>query len=732
MVSVKSKIKKVLCLLLCGVLFTACTPGAPDGSSDVSSEEPEPVIHAQEHLVAGDGAYLITSPDKTLRMTVAAGDQLCYTLDQVTDTGTTQWIRPSLMGATLGNVNYSKGVTVTSATVDYIKEDRALMGNQSTLKCRCIEVKFELSKDDHPFSMEVRVYNNGVAFRYLFPEGCTSARLSENTTYALRSDVSELWYSIYDGGLGSRDYETLPTGHTPDEATDRPVYPPLLAIVGDNQGYLSVMEGGINESYPGTTLSVKGDVTFGTSFMSAARFEKDVPMTTAWRLINLASDLDGIVNNYNIYTVCEAPDEAIYGDTSWIQPGRSTWSWVAEGVGIPWPGQPTVEKMERYTNVAAKLGFEYNIIDDGWPTWAEYRAGLSSLGVLGKQNNVKQVLWGAVTSGTQGFNKMQTKEEADAFLALLKETGMSGAKIDFWWDESDTNTTALQQYILQEAAKNQLVIDFHGCNKNSGFNITYPNELSREGIHGGEYFQMPTDRKEEYATLITSQLFTRYLCGHADWTPAIDSAMEIGSMICIDSPLMVIASKPEDILNSPAVELIKSIPSTWDRTYVLSDSRVGQYAVYAKEKEGVWFVGGVASEAVDNAKVTLSEFLPQGSYTAQVWYDENGSMKNKTLTVTKDDVIDIGDLAAGQGFALRLTKLSLSQYGGEIKGDITVTAPEGATVTYTTDGTDPRTSETALDCKGTITLSASCRLTVAITKGDGKGTLLSYQFNKLS
>lgn len=725
----KNKLIKILSMLLCGAVLTACTSADPADSSDVSSEEPEPVVNAEEHLIPGEGAYLITSPDGSLRMTLAAGDQLCYTLDQVTDTGTTQWIRPSLLGVTLGNINYGRDVTVTSATVDYIKEDRTLMGNQSKLKCRCIEAKFELTKDETAFAMEVRIYNNGVAFRYLFPEGNHSARLLENTTYTLRSDVSECWYSIYDG---ARDYESLPTSHQPDETTESPIYPPLLAVAGNNEGYISLLEGDINETYPATTLSAKGDATFGTSFMSAAQFERDVPMATAWRLINIASDLNGIVNNYNIYTVCEAADETLFGDTSWIEAGRSTWSWVAEGAGIPWPGQPTVEKMERYIKVAAKLGFEYNIIDDGWPAWSDYKTGLSSLGALGSQNNVKQILWGAVTSGTQGFNKMQTREEADSFLSLLKETGMSGAKIDFWWDESNVKTTALQQYILQQAAKNQLVIDFHGCNKNSGFNITYPNELTREGVHGGEYFQMPTSNKVEYASLITSQLFTRYLCGHADWTPAIDSAMEIGSMICIDSPLMVIASKPEDILNSPAVELIKSIPTVWDQTRVLSDSRVGEYAVYAKEKDGVWFVGGVASEAVAGVNVSLSEFLPEGSYTAEVWYDENGSMKNKTLTVTKDDVIDIGDLVAGQGFALRLTKLSLSQYGGEIKGDVTVTAPKGATVKYTTDGTDPRTSETAVECKDVIALSASCRLNVAITEGEGKGTLLSYQFNKLS
>ncbi len=721
-----NRITKLLSLVLCGAVLSACSPATPTGGS---SEEPEPVINAADHLVSGNGSYLVTSPDKALRLTLSTGGQLCYMLDKVTDSGTTPWIRPSLMGATLGNVNYGKDVTVMSANVDYIKEDRPLLGNQSTLKCRCIEATFALQKDEHAFTLQVRLYNDGLAFRYLFPDGCSSARLLEHTTYALPADVSECWYSVY---TDRRDYEATPDKHDPSEIPDAPVYPPLLAKVGENGGYISLMEADINDTYPASTLQAKGDVTFGTSFMSAPIFDKDTAMTTPWRLINVAGDLNGIVNNYNVYTVCEKADETLYGDTSWITPGRSTWSWVCEGVGIPWPGQPTVTNMERYINVATKLGFEYNIIDDGWPKWTDYKTGLTTLTALGKQTGVKQILWGAVTSGTQGFNKMQTEKEVDAFLDLLTETDMAGAKVDFWWDESNVETTRLQQYLLKEAAKRQLVIDFHGCNKNSGFNVTYPNELSREGIHGGEYYQMPTDKKEEYASLITNQLFTRYLCGHADWTPSIDSAMEIGSMICIDSPLMVIASKPEDILNSPAVELIKSIPSTWDKTRVLSDSRVGEYAVYAKEKTGVWFAGGVASAAVDNAKVDLSEFLPEGTFEAEIWYDGANGMEHKTLSVTKDDVITIGHLSAGQGFALRLSKLTLSQYGGEIKGDITVAAPVGAKIAYTVDGTDPLTSDTAKVCDGTVSLTESCRLTVAITEGGGKGTVLSYQFNKLS
>lgn len=735
----KSRFLKAVSLMLTAMLFASCTPAG--STENVSSEEPEPVINAEEHLVAADGGYLIYSPDKTVVMTLGTGENLFYSVTRAEEGGVKEWIKPSFMGVTVGDTVYGSGAIFKSASVEYIKEDRALLGNQEKIKVRCIESVFVFEKDGKEFKLEVRAYNNGIAFRYLLPAAGNAMKLSEQTSYNLRDDVSECWYSVYTGVAGSRDYESVPEAHDPNEKQTRPVYAPLTAVVGDNQGYISIMEGDINDTYPGTTLSANGDGIFGTSYMSTPKFPKDVEIVTPWRLVNIADDLNGIVNNYNIYSLSDLPDETVYADTSWIQGGRSTWSWVAEGgFGIPWPGCPTVAMMERYINVAAKLGFEYNIIDDGWPKWGDqWKEDLKHLGELGEENNVKQILWGAITSGTEGYNKMQNEEEINEYLELLKYTHMHGAKVDFWWDESDTKTTDLQQYLLFEAAKAQMLIDFHGCNKNSGFNIKYPNEISREGVHGGEYYQMPetkTDytKRKEYASFINSQLYTRFLCGHADWTPGTYNGMELASIICIDSPLMVMASKPEDILNSPAVEFIKSIPTVWDKTAVLGDSRIGKYSVYAKEKDGVWFVGGLSSdENTINAKVNLSEFLPDGTYTVEVWYDEGATMKSKTLTVTNKDVIDVGEIGAGDGFAMRLSQMTLSQYGGEIKGDVTVTAPEGATVKYTVDGTDPMTSDTAKKVEnGKITLTSSCRVRIAITDGTGKGTAYSYQFNKLS
>ena len=728
------KFPRLIPLLLAGALLVSCTPNTPANTTTVGSTtgttapnapEKTPVGaitpgEAKDHLVKEGADYTLYSPDGTLGITVNTEGQMSYSVFRVRDGETTRWVRPSKLGITVSGKSFYKNVEVTEATATEVKVSYPLYGNQRTAEGHCMEAVLNLTHGDYSYSLEVRAYNDGVAFRYCLPELSSVTRLEELTTYALRTDLAECWY-----GVSNQDYEAEIKSFSPTRASNDVITAPLTAVVKNNRGYISIMEGALNETYPGVNLKAEGKSTYSTCFYTTPTVPSGAPVS-GWRLINIADDLNGLVNNYNIYTVNEAPDEALYADTSWIETGRSAWSWCTTH------GAPTYEQMKEYTLNAALLGYEYNIIDDGWPAWPGYKAQLTDLGILGETMNVKQLLWGAITVGTDGANKIPSKPSVDTFFKLLSDTHMYGGKIDFWWSDANTNTTGLQKYILEEAAKRQMIIDFHGCNKNTGFNVTYPNELSREGVRGLENIgNSNTTDYSTYAKWLNAQLYTRFLCGHADWTPGTYNAMEIASLICIDSPLMVVASNPVDILESPAVEFIKSVPTVWDRTIVLSDSKIGKYSVYAKDNNGTWFVGGIASSNVTNASVKLSEFLPAGTYTAEIWVDGAKGMEQKTLTVTEKDEIKIGNLTSGKGYAIRISKLSLSQYGGAI-GTIAVTAPDGATVKYTTDGTNPLTSSTATVCNGSITLTASCRLQVAITDGDGKGTLLSYQFNEIN
>src|SRR6185295_10906450 len=110
--------------------------------------------------------------------------------------------------------------------------------------------------------------------------------------------------------------------------------------------------------------------------------------------------------------------------------------------------------------------------------------------------------------------------------------------------------------------------------------------------------------------------FTRFLAGHADYTPVhfgerrreTSWAHQIASAIVFTSPLMIYGAHPQHILDNPAVELIRTIPSVWDETVVLPPSEIGEVAVFARRSGHVWFVGVMNGLTGKTIRVSL-DFL---------------------------------------------------------------------------------------------------------------------------
>ena len=656
------------------------------------------------------------------------------TITEGVDSTAAEWIKPSAMGVTLDGVNVLSDAMIRRATIKELHRSYDYMGNQDTMEDEGVEVEFEMTGlGGYTFYVDARVYDNGVAFRYRLPEKAGSATRTvneENTTVVLRDDVEDIWY-----GVSNTDYESEITKYSSKTSSNAHITAPMTAEVPSG-GYIAVQEAGVTTTYGGTNFVAKGNNIYKVANTWSGNHESQAytapgAITTGWRVISIANTLDELVNNYIFNHVNGEADSEIYADTSWIQPGRSAWSWLTDYGD---PSLKTPDAMYTFTEDSAKLGFEYNVIDDGYTNWTNYNEELTKMGIAGEESGVKQLLWAAVTDVGAGI-KMKTTTEVDTYLNYLVDHHLYGGKIDFWWPETDLRTTALQEYILKEAAKKQLVINFHGCPKPAGMSAAFPNELTREAVRGMENIgNAQNNNYQKQATYLTAQLFTRYLGGHADWTPACNTAMQIASLICIDSPLNVISSKPGDILKNPAVELIKSIPTVWDQTKVLEPSKIGELAIYAKKSKGTWFVGGIAAKAVSELTINASDFITDnGTYSMELWVDESTTSKLKRIeNITKDSVIEIGNLAAATGFAARISKMTLSSYGGKIiigkPLTITTTDPN-AVVKYTIDGTDPQKSATAVVYDGSVQLIESCTLTAAITQGDGLGTVIRHRFN---
>ena len=244
---------------------------------------------------------------------------------------------------------------------------------------------------------------------------------------------------------------------------------------------------------------------------------------------------------------------------------------------------------------------------------------------------------------------------------MLSDLGVVGAKLDFL-DHEAKEVIDLYESLLRQAAEHRILIVFHGSNKPSGRERTWPNELVRESVRGMESSGM-LDRARHQTILP----FTRYLAGPADYTTMLfterrrDSSVahQIASLAVFASPLLTIAANPESILASPAADVIKSVPSTWDETRVLAGSEIGELVLFARRKGDRWFLAAMNGPEARAITVPLS-FLSAGRYQGTLVRDDaadGSTVRIESAGHTQKDTIAL-DLRAGGGFLGRFAPAS--------------------------------------------------------------------------
>jgi alpha-glucosidase len=261
----------------------------------------------------------------------------------------------------------------------------------------------------------------------------------------------------------------------------------------------------------------------------------------------------------------------------------------------------------------------------------------------------------------QHTNQLRTPEAREEFFSMLQKLGVAGAKLDFL-DHEAKEVIDLYEALLRTAAEHRILLVFHGSNKPTGRERTWPNELVRESVRGMESSGML--ERARHQTILP---FTRYLAGPADYTTMLfterrrDSSVahQIASLVTFASPLLTIAANPESILASPAVDVIKSVPSTWDETRVLAGSEIGELVIFARRKGTTWFLSIMNGPEARQIRVPLS-FLSAGRYQSTLVRDDvpdGSTVRVESRVHTNSETIDL-DLRAGGGFLGRFATAS--------------------------------------------------------------------------
>jgi alpha-glucosidase len=156
--------------------------------------------------------------------------------------------------------------------------------------------------------------------------------------------------------------------------------------------------------------------------------------------------------------------------------------------------------------------------------------------------------------------------------------------------------------------------------------------------------------------------FTRLLAGGADYTPGVFGdrrretswAHQVATAVLFYSPLLVYGGHPQSLLDSPAVDIIRAIPPTWDETIVLPPSEIGDIAVMARRKGREWFVAAANGATARTVRVPLTFLGPQPmrATLARDALANAAALKMERVTLSATDTLTF-ELRAGGGFAAR-------------------------------------------------------------------------------
>ncbi len=434
-------------------------------------------------LVAADGVT-VASPDGRVqfRLSLTSQGRLEYSVTFREK----PVIEASSIGITVDGVNLAEGVEIGKLDRYQVKETYPWYGVHSTAVDNCNGVRIAVThlKSRTAYTLEIRAYNDGVAFRHVAPgEG---ARVPDEATLFRLPAGSTLWAhdleDHYEGVHARKSLRAFAPGAW--------VAPPLTFRLPADAGYGSITEGALAR-YSGMGLQADGAGGFHArlghaipaSYPFRLRYAQDVErltrpapitgtITTPWRIVMIGADLNALVNCDIVHNVAPPPDPKFFPNglkTDWIKPGRSLWSYL-DG------GNNTLEGMKEFSKLAGELGFEYNLLEGFWAKWPESQ--LKELVDYSRERGVKIIIW-------RSRSALGDEQRIRELFEMCRRTGVAGSKIDFF-DHEHKEVIELYETILRLAAEHKLIVDFHGANKPTGLERTWPNELGVEGIRGME------------------------------------------------------------------------------------------------------------------------------------------------------------------------------------------------------------------------------------------------------
>ena len=625
-----------------------------------------------------------TSPDgsNTLRVELRDG-QPYYQVEAEGDT----IVAPSPLGFTLADgPPLRDGFEVlgtTRRTVDTTWTP--VWGTHDSVRNHYTERTIRLKETDAPerrLDLVLRAYDDGVAFRYRWPEqqGLDALRIaSEETEFRFTTDHTAWWipddYDNYEwvyrktplsairdsaSKISYNSYLEETDGGRPEtsEKDDHPgaVNPPMTMRSPDEARYLAIHEAALTD-YSSMTLRADPEMptTFHTHLVpwpDGVKVKASVPHQTPWRMIQIANRPGGLIASHLLQNLNE-PSKI--EDPSWIEPMTYVGIWWGMHIDKYSWGQKgvhgaTTERTKRYMDFAAEHDID-GVLVEGWnPGWETWLGGdefdftesypdfdLQEVVDYGEERGVA-----LIGHHETGGDVPAYERQLDDALALYDSVGVPAIKTGYAGPIRPKGVhhhgqQMVNHYrrVVKKAAEHEIVLDVHEPVMGTGIERTWPNMMTREGVRGMEYNAWATPSPPSHDVTLP---FTRMLAGPLDYTPGIFDltpeetmpdhrvlttlSKQLANMVILYSPVQMAADLIDNYEGEAAVEFLERVPTDWAESHVLN-ARIGESITIARRKADseAWYVGTTTNATARTLDIPL-DFLDDGqTYVAHVFED---------------------------------------------------------------------------------------------------------------
>ena len=635
-------------------------------------------------------SVVVHSPGKNISVSVYYKDKITYTINYGEET----ILQPSLIDLVLENgqrlsdnlkLQKKSIVSHNERIISPVPEKRKVIidnYNELTLQFR------------QPFTILFRVYNDGVAYRIItrFKDSITiKNEVARFNFSANKKVVLPIVEPRKDEDRFHTSFEELYQLKSIDSLSDSIIACSPALVGTGNEIKIGITESGLDD-YPGMFLGgtknnalqgvfapypleekmTDGEfpqaiVTKRADYIAKVKGSRNLP----WRVLLIAKEDKDLPSNDIVYRLASTSK---LPDASWVHPGKGTDEWII-GINlfnVPFKSGVNTASYKYYIDFARQFGFQRIMMDAGWSNYKNLfdinpAINMDTLTAYAKSKNIKISMWTLCST---------LDRQLDSALDQFNKWGVDFIMTDFM-DRDDQKMVDFYTRIAKACAEHKIMIMFHGAYAPKGFNRTWPNAVTREGVLGSEYNIWSDKPSPEHDLTLP---FTRMLAGPMDYEPGLlDNATkdqfrpidkkvmsqgtrchQLAMFVVYDNPMQIFSGNPsQGVLESDFMNLLGSIPSTWDETKVL-EAKVSDYIITARKKDNDWYIGGMTDWTSREFTLPL-DFLDNGNYDAELCMDGVNADTYASDYVIKKFVLKKGQqlkikMAQGGGFVLKLVK----------------------------------------------------------------------------